>query len=296
MSVRARLRTRAGAGVSVSAKAREAVFASRFAAVRIGCRSEMRQFACTRDLNLRTLAGEMSVKSKQTKRFYEVSDQDLVDFAAEDPLGFELLRTRLAESYAPEGLDEENCIYQMAKSLFLKRDLPTKRSRMKGPSEAQTLDQINDLLLAEASEGKIESALDSFKGELIAELRRRYPRRNYDSSAAWMKALKRVIFDEFMGRATEMRYQEEQQLQEPAPGRLVPEMLERELAYEKQLDESYDRALDRLLKIKAFKRQITFDKMRRFDRTHQDRLSGVVDLGSDRSAIGVTKNWKAPAL
>jgi len=167
---------------------------------------------------------------------------------------------------------------------------------VKGPSEAQTLDQFNDLLLAEASEGKIESALDSFKGELIAELRRRYPRRNYDSSAAWMKALKRVIFDEFMGRATEMRYQEEQQLQEPAPGRLVPEMLERELAYEKQLDESYDRALDRLLKIKAFKRQITFDQVRRFDRTHPDRLSGVVDLGSDRSAIRVTKNWKAPAL
>jgi hypothetical protein len=211
------------------------------------------------------------------KRFYQVNSEDLADFVGEHPLEFEILRTRLAEAYAPDGLDEESCIYQMAKSLFLKRDLPTRRSRMKGVTEAETLDQFNDLLLANASESKLESALDSLEGELIAQLRRGYPRRNYDSTEAWTEALKRVIFDEFMGRAIAMRYQEEQQLQEPAPGRLVPEMLERELAYEKQLDESYDSALDRLLKIKAAKRKISFREIQRFDRSHPDRLSGVVE-------------------
>ena len=106
--------------------------------------------------------------------------------------------------------------------------------------------------------------------------RKHYPRRNYDSTEAWIEALKRVIFDELMPQAIEIRYQEEQQLQEPAPGGLVPEMLERELAYEKQLDESYDRALCRLQKIKAAKRQITFRERRHFDRAHKDRLRGVI--------------------
>jgi hypothetical protein len=119
-----------------------------------------------------TVTGAVNVKRERPKRFYEASEQDLVDFAGEDPLGFELLRTQLAEAYAPDGLDEENCIYQMAKSLFLKRDLPTNRSQMKGVTEAETLDKFNDLLLANASESKIESALDSFEGELIARLRR----------------------------------------------------------------------------------------------------------------------------
>jgi hypothetical protein len=272
------------------AKARESAFACGV------CRrcggyavAGMRQLACTRDFSLRTVTGKMSVKSKQTKRFYETSEQDLVDFAGEDPLGFELLRTQLAEAYAPDGLDEENCIYQMAKSLFLKRDLPTKRSRMKVVTEAETLNKFNDLLLANASESKIESALDSFRGELIDELRRRYPRRNYDSTEEWIEALKQVIFCEFMGRAIAMRYQEEQQPQEPAPGHLLPEMLERERAYEKQLDESYDHALDRLFKIKARKRQITFWELQRFDRTHPERLAGVEEPKSHRSAIRVTK-------
>jgi hypothetical protein len=221
------------------------------------------------------------VKREQRKRFYEVSAQDLVDFAGEDPLGFEFLRTQHAEAYAPDGLDEESCIYQMAKSLFLKRDLPTKRTRMKGFAEAETLDKFNDLLLAEASESEIQSALDSLRGVLIEFLRKHYPRRNYDSTEAWIEALKRVIFDELMPRAIEIRHQEEQQLQEPAPGGLVPEMLERELACEKQLDESYDRALNRLFKIKAFKRQITFRELQQFDRTHSDRVTAVVDRESD---------------
>jgi hypothetical protein len=78
-----------------------------------------------------------------------------------------------------------------------------------------------------------------------------------------------------MGKAVAIRYEEEQKLQEPAPGGLLPEMLERELEYEKQLDESYDRALNRLFKIKGFKRQIRFHELQRFDRNHPDRLTGV---------------------
>ena len=95
---------------------------------------------------------------------------------------------------------------------------------MKAFAEAETLDKFNNLLLAEASESEIQSSLDSFRGVLIELLRKHYPRRNYDSTEAWIEALKQVIFDKLMPQAIEIRYQEEQQLQEPAPGGLVPEM------------------------------------------------------------------------
>jgi hypothetical protein len=116
------------------------------------------------------------MKTEHTKRYYEVSGKDLVDFVLDDPHGFELLRTQLAEAYAPNGLDEEDCVYQMAKSLFLKRELPTKRSRMKGFTEAETVDQINYLLLTETSERKIQSGLDSLGGQSIEYLRKHCPR------------------------------------------------------------------------------------------------------------------------
>jgi len=221
------------------------------------------------------------LKRERAKRLYEASAHDLLDLAGEDPLGFELLRTQLAEAYAADGLDEEDCIYQMAKCLFLKRDLPTKRTRMKSFTEAETLDKFNDLLLANASESEIQSALDSFRGELIEQLRKRCPRRIYDLTEAWIEALKREIFDEFMPRAIAIRHEEDPKFHGPAPGGLIPEMLERELASEKQLDESYDRALNRLFKIKAFKRQIRFRELQRFDRNHPDRLTGIVHQESD---------------
>ena len=150
------------------------------------------------------------MKRDRPKRLYEASAQDLLDLAGEDPLGFELLRTQLAEAYAPDGLDEEDCIYQMAKCLFLKQDLPTKHARMKSFTEAETLDKFNDLLLAKASESEIQSALDSFRGQLIELLRKRCPRRSFDLTAEWIEALQREIFDELMPRALSTRHQEEQ--------------------------------------------------------------------------------------
>ena len=137
-------------------------------------------------------------KPRPTKRAYECSSEDLANFVGEKSLEFESLRTELAEQYAADGPDEEGCIYQMAKSRFLKGSLPTMRTEMEGYNEAVALDGFNDLLLAEVSEGKIERELDALGGQSGPHLRRKVPRRKFDSSEEWFGALKEEIFSVLM--------------------------------------------------------------------------------------------------
>ncbi len=51
---------------------------------------------------------------RRTKRAYECSREDLKNFVFENSLDFELIHTRLAEQYAVDGPDEEDCVHQMA--------------------------------------------------------------------------------------------------------------------------------------------------------------------------------------
>ena len=55
------------------------------------------------------------------------------------------------------------------------------------------------------------------------------------------------------------------------------EVFARELDFEKQIDEQYDRALKRFRSIKASKFRITYSEAHRFDRVHPERLIGVVE-------------------
>jgi hypothetical protein len=215
------------------------------------------------------------VKQKRTNRPYQSSREDLVNLAIDDPLRFELVLTKLAEQYAVDGPDEEDCVEQMAKGLFLKRKLPTKRTRMEGYSECEVVDQFNDLLLAEAGEEEVKLAIKNLGGSSGQHLRKEVPRENFDSAEEWFQALKDEIFSVVMPRAIALRYNDEQQFEKPSE-KLTENVLIRDLTYEKLVNEQYDRALCRLLKIKAAKRQITFRERRRFDCARPDRLRGVI--------------------
>jgi len=72
------------------------------------------------------------MKRTKAKRFYETSSKDLANFVGEDSMDFEVLHTRLAEQWVPDGPDEEDAVYTMAKSIFIKRFLPTKRTQENG--------------------------------------------------------------------------------------------------------------------------------------------------------------------
>src|SRR5437588_6837074 len=150
-------------------------------------------------------------KQKRTQRAYECSSEDLQNFVFEDSLQFELHHTKLAEAYTPDGPDEEDCVYQMAKCLLLKRSLPTKRTQMEGYNEVEALDLFNDLLLASASEGKVKNALDALGGQSGPHLRKKVPRTRFASPETWFAAVKEEIFSVLMPQVLELRLEEEQQ-------------------------------------------------------------------------------------
>jgi hypothetical protein len=191
----------------------------------------------------RKMRGEADMANeRRTKRAYECSREDLKNFVFENSLDFELIHTRLAEQYAVDGPDEEDCVHQMAKCLFLKRTLPTKRTQMEDYNEAEALDGFNDLLLAGASESRIKDKLNDLGGRSGPHLRKKVPRDKFDSVEKWIEALKTEIFSVLMPQVIEARYNQEQLFQNPS-GKLSEDILMRDLAYEKLVDELFDLAL-----------------------------------------------------
>jgi len=205
------------------------------------------------------------MKRTKAKRFYETSSKDLANFVGEDSMDFEVLHTRLAEQWVPDGPDEEDAVYTMAKSIFIKRFLPTKRTQENGLKTAEEFNRLAVLLMNSASAGEVQAALKtSSRG---AHLRSRLPRDKFDSDAAWIAAL-----GQEMGFLQEWEIALMHDLRKASPEpRAAAEKLSGtaacELASEKLLDEAYDRALDRLLKIKAEKRKISFREVQRFHRS-----------------------------
>jgi hypothetical protein len=211
------------------------------------------------------------MKRTQAKRFNETSSKDLANFVGEDSLDFEVLHTRLAEQWVPDGPDEEHAVYTMAKWLFLKRFLPTKkRTQEQRRKELGEFDRFSHQLRNGVSANEIEGVFNRcYRGKFLLG---RVPRNKFDSEAAWIRALEDEI-DATLGwqialveDLAEVRG-EEPQPEAPAE-KLSGDTLARELASEKLLDKAYDRALDRLLKIKAEKRKISFREVQRFRRSH----------------------------
>jgi hypothetical protein len=207
------------------------------------------------------------MKRTQAKRFYETSSKNLANFAGEDSVDFEVLHTRLAEQWVPDGPDEEHAVYTMAKCIFLKRFLPTKRTQENGLKPAEEFNRLAELLRAGASADEIQAALKtSSRG---AYLRSRLPRDKFESEAAWIAALgqEMVVLQEWEIALVHDLRNARPEPRAPAE-KLSGDTVACELASERLLDEAYDRALDRLLKIKAEKRKISFRELQRFHRSH----------------------------
>ena len=207
------------------------------------------------------------MKRTRAKRIYETSSKDLASSVGEDDSSdFEVLHTRLAEQWVPDGPDEELAVYTMAKSISLKRSLLTKRTQ-ENKLKLEEFNRLAELLRATASADEIQAALKtSSRG---ASLRSRVPRDKFESEAAWIAALRQemVLLQEW-----EIAFVNDLSSAMPEPRapakKLSGDAVACELAAERLLDEAYDRALDRLLKIKAEKRKISFRELQRFHRSH----------------------------
>jgi hypothetical protein len=217
------------------------------------------------------------MKPKKQRRTFEIRPEDLANIAAEEALEFEVLLTRHAEQYAPDGPDEEDCVYTMAKALWLKRFLPSKRTAAKRVDEGGLLLEFHDLLVEKGDEYEVMDRLyklpDQSRDHLLAKVKRRA----FRDAQRWKDALKAEIENVLMSKVVGEAHERHLPLEKHAWGLLSDEALARELEYERQLDATFERARERLLATKAAKRQIGFSALRRFHRANGDRIGRSFD-------------------
>jgi hypothetical protein len=204
----------------------------------------------------------------------------------ENPLQFELLLTKVAEEWAPDGPIEWDAVLSIAKCLFRKQRY--QRFIVSRITAAQfdpsheaydapmALNAFHQILLAETAEHELERALGQLGGHLADHLAKKCPRRRFATTEAWVSAMRTEIEGVLMPAVTRFGSPPDEVLIGQAAAVLTDEAFARELEFERQLDRELEQAIDRLLKIKEKKRRITFRDAQRFDRAHPTRLKAIL--------------------
>ena len=206
----------------------------------------------------------------------------------ESPLAFQLLHTQVAEEWTPDGPSEEDRVLTIAKCIwrkqrrqgFLKagRDAATFDPSCKAYDEESALRALFHLLRQETSEIEVKLLLQD-GGILENDLRKRFPRGNFKTVKAWIKALQRETMKMYM-RATRFGSAPPEVLAARSAAFFTDEMLEAELDLEERNDALMSKAISELLAIKAAKKHSTFREVQRFNRAHPVRLVGLVSRKS----------------
>jgi len=191
----------------------------------------------------------------------------------EDPIEFEELHSALIEEWAPVGPTEEDAVLSIAQGVWRKRrlqkfrhaEIEMCRSNPEHPlyNEAQGLRTLlntieMDLDLKESRpdlfEGCIRIAILSAPSYLGTWLERRCPREEFESVSDWFWML-RVIISGLL-RSHEQRGEDPDVLLDRSAKVHTPDVVDRELAVEERIDAMIDRAVKRLVQIKATKQML----------------------------------------
>ena len=134
--------------------------------------------------------------------------------------------------------------------------------------------QFYQLLSPTTAEHEIKRELDRLRGPLADRLRSEFPRRKFNGTKAWAEAMSKEIEKVFLPRrkGSPSRPEEEPRFPEP----VSDELFDRELAFEERNQAALKRNIDLLLELKNTKRPISFRAIQRFERSHSERLSGIV--------------------
>src|SRR6266480_7907283 len=143
------------------------------------------------------------MNSEQPKRFYEAKFGAETEFAilpGENPVEFELLHTRLAEEWVPDGPLEDDAVYTMAKCIWRKRRYQRFNAARNTAAkfdpdheaydEQESLTVFRRLLLQQTNDEGVIQLLSRLGGHLADYLRDKSPRRNFKTVKAWIKAMR----------------------------------------------------------------------------------------------------------
>lgn len=228
------------------------------------------------------------MNKRQSQRHFEVKSGAETEFAilpGENPLEFERLHARVAEEWVPDGPAEENIVFTIAKygwhKLRIQRFFAAKVAAAKFDPKHQAYDAevvlraFYQVLCHDLAEDEVEPWLRRLGRGPANHLRNRCRRQSFETAEAWIEALRMETISMYR-QASRFGSPPDEVLMNQSAAVLTDEVLARQLEFEARIDAELTRAVDRLVKIKAAKRQITFREVQRFNRTHPVRLSGYV--------------------
>ncbi|MCK1353577.1 hypothetical protein IVB56_21415 [Bradyrhizobium sp. CW7] len=204
---------------------------------------------------------------------------DFLFLDGEDPLEFALLLMRLTNEHMPCGADEEDCVLTMTKWVWRKhsyqRLLKTRMNsarldpRHAAYDESQGLQVFLEMLNRAHEAHEVEIALASLRSHVTGHLSEHCPRYKFRTTKAWIKALRREVEKKFLP-ALAPPCEEVRMMM--AAEFLTDDVLARELEFERQCDAMFDRALDRLTRLKAAKRRLSLQERKSFHEKEPSRL------------------------
>jgi hypothetical protein len=185
----------------------------------------------------------------------------------EDAREFEELHSALVEEWAPIGPTEEDAVLSIARGVWRKRRLQRFLEAAANEGRANPDHPIYDeaetlRVIAYAMRTKPEiyeylaedRALEPLSLFTADHLRQKCSRRNFESTAAWLQAVRREIFSVLLPQLDPLPCVEASLAQ--SFKFLTPDLFKTELAVEERIDAMIDRATKRLIQTKAMKQML----------------------------------------
>jgi hypothetical protein len=125
------------------------------------------------------------------------------------------------------------------------------------------------------SMGEIRWLLDRLGGHSADHLKAKCPRGAFQTRDEWVKAMQKEVQEVLMPAAAPFSPPDEVLIKRSS-ALLTDDVFARELEFEERDDRRIEQTLDRLEKVKAAKRRVSFREAQRFSRSHPTRLNGFV--------------------
>jgi hypothetical protein len=153
----------------------------------------------------------------------------------------------------------------------------------KAYDEVAALDALALSLDQAKQDEEVLEALECVHARIRKHLLRKHPQKNFATTAEWVKALRSEIFERFLSPELRLGPPSEEMLMFRSAAFLTDEVINQQLKIEVELDAKFNRALDRLLRIKQAKRQLPFREVRKFYRVaeQEERQSAALSTKED---------------
>jgi hypothetical protein len=201
-------------------------------------------------------------------------DTKLMILPGENRREFEDLHKGIAEELAPDGLIEEDLVLTVAKCIWRKWRYQCFLAAKVAAAACDPTHEAYDEELAlkvlfhfldgATLDWEIQQCLNVQKKDFSDHLETKCSKADFDTTAAWIKALQKEIREFLLPSAARFGRKPREVLMKEASAILTDEQLTAELEFEEQIDRKIENALGRLEKLKAAKRKGSFREAQRF--------------------------------